>query len=104
MSSDPWQLGEDRPTHFVITQPTRRRDTHPAIRRIDSEIHVLDPFAHDLNDQVVHVDLLLYHSHAAPTIQHHSEWEEYTAFFSMGDSPGGGIFVVRAVIRKSSKR
>ena len=81
--------------HGLFTQSNRRRDPHSAIRRIDSEIHVLDPFAHDLNNQVFHVDLLLYHGHASPTIQYHSEWEEYKAFFSMSDSPDGGINTVR---------
>ena len=59
-------------------------------------MHVLDPLAHDFDDQTVHNDLILFQCQYSSTIQRHDEWKEYKAFFSMGDSPGEGIYVVRS--------
>ena len=59
-------------------------------------MHVLDPLSHDFDDQAVHNDLILFQCQYSSTIQQQKEWNEYKAFFSMGDSPGEGISVVRS--------
>ena len=93
MALDPRQLGTDHLMHGLFTQPNRRRDTHTPIRRIDGEVDVLDPLAHNFNDQVVYGDLMLSQCQYSSMLQRCQERKEYKANFSMRNSPGGGILM-----------
>ena len=61
---DPAQLVDHGQPHGVIVDHQRCGDSHPAIRRIDAEVQVLDVLAHHLDGHAADREVVRFSSHA----------------------------------------